>query len=141
MIDSLPQDFRPQGNTEIHEFESSIAWFEDSIFFIHSLPNVDHTIEHAIAQTQFFEKHYFSTTKCPMICDVRTCRPIKKPVRDYYSSPEGTTMVSQFAFLIESPFSKVVANFFITIKNSPIEIKMFNSTTESIAWCKLESKK
>ena len=139
MINKLPQDFRPQGNVELHQLQSSIVWFEDSIFYIYSLPDVDHTLELAIAQTNLFKGQYAQDdNKYSMICDGREARPIRKDVREYYTSPDSTSMITKFAFLIDSPFSKVVANFFITMKKSPIDIKMFNSVQESVAWCTLK---
>lgn len=141
MINKLPKDFRPKENVELHLLDSSIAWYEDGIFYIFSLPDIDHTLEHAIFQTNLFKEQYAQgNNKHSMICDVRECRPIKRDVREYYSSSESTDIITKFAFLIDSPFSRVVANFFITMQKFPIELKMFNSVKEAEAWCRKKLK-
>ena len=139
MTNILPKDFRPSTGVKTHSLDSSIVWMENDIFFIFSLPDIDHTLEHAKFQTKFFRETYLDgDSKLPMICDVRSARPIKKDVRDYYSSSEGTTNTDRFAFLVDSPVSRVIANFFINIRVMPLKMKMFSSLNDAINWCKSE---
>jgi len=139
MTEILPEDFRPSAGIKTHRLDSTIVWMDNNIFFIFSLPDIDHTLEHAKVQTKFFRETYLNgALKLPMICDVRSARPIKKDVRDYYSSAEGTTNTERFAFLVESPVSRVIANFFINIRVIPLKMKMFSSLNDAINWCKSE---
>jgi hypothetical protein len=140
MKDILPKDFRPSTGIKAHRLDSSIVWMENGIFFIFSLPNIDHTLEHSKIQTNFFLETYVDgDSKLPMICDVRIAKPIKKDVRDYYSSPEGSANIDKFAFLVDSPVSRVIANFFINIRVMPLQMKMFNSVGDAVDWCKSDS--
>ncbi len=137
MIDSLPADFRPDTNVEIHKMDTSIVWSENNIFFIYAMPNADHTLEHAKRQTDFFKSNYLSDTirKRPMICDVRTAKPIKKDVRDYYASETVGEYTEKFAFLVDSPVSMVIANFAIGFKKMETPLKMFRKKEDAILWC------
>ena len=137
MIDNLPKDFRPITNVKIHKLDSSMVWSENNIFFIYSMSNVDHTLEHAKRQTDFFKSNYLSDTikKRPMICDVRTSKPIKKDVRDYYASETVNEYTEKFAFLVDSPLSMVIANFAIGFQKLETPLKMFRKKEDAILWC------
>ncbi|HAE31878.1 MAG TPA: hypothetical protein DCF89_12245 [Flavobacteriales bacterium] len=138
MIDNLPADFRPDSNVEIHKMDSSFVWSEDNIFFIHSMPDIDHTLEHAKRQFEFYRNTYLSEIrpKLPMICDVRIARPIKKEVRDFYSSKFVGGHTTRFAFLVDSPVSMVIANFFISVQKLSVPVRMFTKPNDAIIWCK-----
>ena len=138
MKEYLPQDFRPKNDTQIHKMDSAYVWCEDGIFFIHSMPDIDHTLEHAKRQFEFYRNTCLSeiVPRLPMICDVRIARPIKKEVRDFYSSKFVGNHTTKFAFLVDSPVSMVIANFFISVQRLSVPVRMFTKPNDAIIWCK-----
>ena len=131
-------DFEPPKNTEVHDMESTICWVHNGMFWAKSKKNKEHRIEHAKKQIELLQVLTKNNNgqKIPVICDVRNGIPLKKDVRDFYSSPASANSTTQFAFIVESSVSRVMANFFITQRKLPIPVKMFTDIKLAIEWCK-----
>ena len=59
-----------------------------------------------------------------------------RETRDYYSSQEGLVATKALALLVESPVSKIMANFFIYFSKPAIPTQLFTSEDEAVAWLK-----
>ena len=130
--------FNPPENIELYDLETTLCWFYDGIFWVKTKPNKEHMIRHAKEQAEILKKNCLEndTQQYPIICDVRDGKPLKKEVRDYYSSPESAMHTKQFAFIVHSAVSKVIANFFINQRKLQIPIKMFTDIALAHEWCK-----
>ena len=135
--DKFPDDFFPPSGAEIFETNSTFYWFVDEIQYIYCKPNCKHTIDDARQQVSRCH-HYTSSnnfSKVFMICDLRLGSPLDKETRDFYSSSESQNLVLKFAFIVRSPISKVMANFFINLRKVDVPTKMFTDTKEAHLWC------
>ena len=135
---NVNSDFEPPQKAKVHDLETTICWIHDGIFWVKTKKNNEHRIEHAQEQIeilQIFARNN-NLQKIPIICDVRDGSPLKKDVRDYYSSPEVAQSTKQFAFIVESAVSRVIANFFINRRKLSIPIKMFTDVELAHEWCK-----
>jgi len=135
---NVNSDFEPPKKTEVHDLETTICWMHDGIFWAKTKKNTEHRVEHAKEQIEILQ--LFATNNnvqmIPVICDVRNGSPLKKDVRDFYSSPIAAENIKQFAFIVESSVSKVIANFFVNKRKLPIPVKMFTDVKLALEWCK-----
>lgn len=75
-------------------------------------------------------------TPMPILIDGRSLFKITKEARDYFSSEEGSELLSAAALIVDSSLTKMLANFFIriNIKKPLIPIKLFSDEQEAIKW-------
>jgi hypothetical protein len=134
---NVNSDFEPPQKTEVHDLETTICWIHDGIFWAKTKKNKEHRIEHAKEQIEILQlfTENNDVQKIPIICDVRNGTPLKKDVRDFYSSSQVAQNTKQFAFIVESSVSRVIANFFINKRKLPIPIKMFTDVKLALEWC------
>jgi hypothetical protein len=71
----------------------------------------------------------------PVFCDMRGIKDSDKPARDYLAK-EGSSMVKAVAVLIDSPVTKIMLNFYLTISRPLIPTKMFTSKTDALDFVK-----
>ena len=135
---TITSDLQPPQTTEIHDLETTICWIHDGIFWVKTKKNKEHKVEHAMEQIEILQKFALngSAQKVPIICDVRDGSPIKKTVRDFYNSPDAAKNSKQFAFIVKSSVSKVIANFFINQRTLQLPVKMFTDVKLAHEWCK-----
>lgn len=74
----------------------------------------------------------------PILVDIRDVKEVDRAARLYFSSPEGTELLSAVAILTESKFSIFLSNFFqsVNLKKSQFPIRMFNNEEAAILWLK-----
>lgn len=69
----------------------------------------------------------------PVLCDVRGVNEVNKSARDYFAI-EGSTLIKAVAFIIASPVSKILSQFYLKTSNPPIPIKSFEQITEALVY-------
>jgi hypothetical protein len=71
-----------------------------------------------------------------LLVDVSQIRSITRDARVYYANPSGTQDFENraVAILVDSPLSKVVANFFIGLNRPVTPVKLFTAESEALAW-------
>ena len=74
-----------------------------------------------------------SGIRYPILVDMKNILGLDNDARKYFSANDFYLAV---AMLIESPVSRVIANFFIGISKPPAPIKMFTSKEKAIEWLK-----
>ncbi len=74
-----------------------------------------------------------SGIKYPILVDMKNILGLDNDARKYFSANDFYLAV---AMLIESPVSRVIANFFIGISKPPVPAKMFTSEEKAIEWLK-----
>ncbi len=70
----------------------------------------------------------------PMLADIKSVRDTTKEARDFLASKEGCAGLIAIAIMINSPISKMIANFFILASRPVIPTKMFTDETEAKKW-------
>jgi hypothetical protein len=72
----------------------------------------------------------------PVLVDIRASLGIDHETRAYYAKAEGVKSNSALALLVESPVTRVMANFFISINKPVIPTQLFTSEAEAVMWLK-----
>jgi len=67
----------------------------------------------------------------PLLVDVRKANVVLREARKTFAS---TTFPSRVALLVESPLSRVLANFFIAVSSPSIPTKMFTDLNAAQRW-------
>jgi len=67
----------------------------------------------------------------PVLCDMRGIKDSDKPARDYLAK-EGSSQVRAVAVLIDSPVTRVMLNFYLSISRPLIPTKMFTDKNQAI---------
>jgi hypothetical protein len=79
----------------------------------------------------------FELDKYPLLIDTTDIKSITKDARDYFSINNRGSKVVAFAIIINSPLSKIIANFFMGLNKPSVPVKIFNSEEDAVDWCKL----
>ena len=72
--------------------------------------------------------------KTPVLVDITESKGINKDCRNYFTSEEVAEIQSSVAMLVNSAFTKMIANFFIGLNKTPFPLKMFKDKDEAIKW-------
>ena len=67
----------------------------------------------------------------PVLCDIRYIQAINKAARGYLSI-EGSVLVKAVAFLIDSPVSEVLSEFYLRTSKPPIPTESFTTKNEAL---------
>lgn len=78
----------------------------------------------------------FNGEKYTMIVDTTMAKSISKEARDYFSMKGRDSKVIAFAILINSPLSKIIANFFMGLNKPRVPVRLFTNENDAITWCK-----
>ena len=62
----------------------------------------------------------------PVLCDVRHIKEVNKAARSYLSI-EGSTLVKAVAFIVDSPVSEMLSEFYLRTNKPTIPTKAFNN--------------
>jgi hypothetical protein len=91
---------------------------------------IEDALENSIAVNSFSQDEY------PMIVDTTLAKSITKEARDYFSMKGRESKIVAFAILINSPLSKIIANFFMGLNKPRVPVKLFTDEDLAIEWCK-----
>jgi len=59
---------------------------------------------------------------------------IDKPAREYLASQKGTEGLSASAIIVNSPFSRLLGNFFLRVNKTSIPVKLFSEISKAEKW-------
>lgn len=94
-------------------------------------------LELADAQEAFEAVLSISDGNSPSILvDLRNMKAISKEAREYFSQEDNTRKISALAFLVDSPLSKMLANFYIGLNPPGVPTKLFTKGEDAIPWLK-----
>lgn len=62
----------------------------------------------------------------PVLCDVRQIKEVNKAARSYLSN-EGSILVKAVAFIVDSPVSEMLSEFYLRTNKPTIPTKAFNN--------------
>jgi hypothetical protein len=71
----------------------------------------------------------------PVFCDAHGIKDSDKPARDYLAK-EGSSLVKAVAVLIDSPVTRVMANFYLAISRPIVPTKMFTDKNQALEFLK-----
>ncbi len=74
--------------------------------------------------------------KRPLLIDIRQAKFVDRESRAYYAGPENAKVALAAAFLIASPLSKMIGNFFLRLNKTRFPTRLFTSEAEAIEWLK-----
>jgi hypothetical protein len=75
----------------------------------------------------------------PILVDLREIKSITKEAREHFSMKGRKPHVTAIAMLINSPVSKIVGNFFLSLNHPIVPTRLFTSEQEAIYWMKRNS--
>lgn len=90
-------------------------------------------LEHAIEMVSIRKK---ATNNVPrlVIMDGTNIINVSKEARDYLSSEEATEGIIAGAFIVDSPLTKILGNFFLKISKPNKPSKLFTNREEATEW-------
>ena len=119
-----------------HQTRCSKAWLiENNIIFVECKANAEIQLEDAKEDMELSEKlvaeiNYFAT-----IIDTANIKSISKQARDWYSQAQNDNPRNvSVALIVNSFYTRIIANFFLGFKNSRTEMKIFNEKDDAIEW-------
>jgi hypothetical protein len=128
----LSVDRGPPTAMKTNYFENEYAefWNENDVLFFIYKPGITMNLQAAklvVADRISVQKNI----PYPVFCDMRGIKDSDKPARDYLAK-EGSTLVKAVAVLIESPVTKIMANFYLTISRPTVPTKMFTDKIQAL---------
>lgn len=81
-----------------------------------------------------FRLEFIKGQAYPTLVDMRALVSITKESREYFGGKEATHGIKALALWVESPFTKLLANFFIEINKPPVITQAFKTDREAIQW-------
>lgn len=133
---SFEQDSDHQQAMKSNYFENKYAEFwveEDVLFFIYK-PGVEINLDGA-KQIVADRLNVQKGVSYPVFCDIRGIKDSDKPARDYLAK-EGSSLVNGVAVLTDSPVTKIMANFYLTISRPIVPTKMFTDKNLALEFLK-----
>ena len=119
-----------------HQTRCSKAWLiENNIIFVECKENAEIHLEDAKEDMELSARlvedvNYFAT-----IIDTANIKSISKQARDWYSQAQNDNPRNvSVALIVNSFYTRIIANFFLGFKNSRTEMKIFNEKDDAIEW-------
>mgnify|MGYP000930270746 CR=1 FL=1 len=114
----------------------SKAWLiGGNIIFVECKANVEIELEDAKEDMQLSEEMSTGITHFATIIDTANIKNISKEARDWYSQVQNDNPRNvSVALVVNSFYTRIIANFFLGFKNSRTEMKIFNEKDEAIKW-------
>ena len=119
-----------------HQTRCSKAWLiENNIIFVECKANAEIHLEDAKEDMELSARlvedvNYFAT-----IIDTANIKSISKQARDWYSQSQNDNPRNvSVALIVNSFYTRIIANFFLGFKNSRTEMKIFNEKDDAIEW-------
>jgi hypothetical protein len=117
-------------------FENDFAefWMEENVLFFIYKQGITMNLEAAkrvVSDRLSIQKG----VSFPVFCDMRGIKDSDKPARDYLAK-EGSALVKAVAVLTDSPVTRIMANFYLTISRPLIPTKMFTDKTQAFEFLK-----
>jgi len=111
---------------------AKISLRPDGILHFIYLPNVQESLEDAYENARVNDR-LSPGRRRPLLVDIRPMQGIDREVRAYYSSLQTITAR---ALLVESPVSRLIANFVIQLNKPVVPTRLFTSEAEAVVWLK-----
>lgn len=121
---------------EVFETKTAKIWeWDKGILICEVKQDANIVLEDAIEQIAIATE-LTALMEWAMLVDVRLVNSVTKEARVYYSDESVVKGRCAIAMLVDSYFSKMISNFFITYSKPAYPIKLFTSKTKAIEWLK-----
>jgi hypothetical protein len=117
-------------------FENDFAefWIEENVLFFIYKPGISINLE-AAKRIVADRKKVQNGIEYPVFCDMRGIKDSDKPARDFLAK-EGSSMVKAVGVLTDSPVTKIMLNFYLTISRPLVPTKMFTDKNNALEFLK-----
>ena len=119
-----------------HQTRCSKAWLiGDDIIFVECKANAEIELEDAIEDMQLSEELIADVNRFATIIDTANIKSISKEARDWYAQVQNDNPRNiSVALIVNSFYTRIIANFFLGFKNSRTEMKIFNIKDDAVEW-------
>jgi hypothetical protein len=118
----------------LNELRTSRLWTDaDGILRCEARENVDQTLEDAKAQIALHRRDMAAKPR-PILVDIRKARSVSREARAYYAGYASAEIYSAAGFIVESPLSRALGNFFLGLNKPMYPTRLFTSEEEALAW-------
>ena len=120
----------------VHKTRCSEAWLiEPRIIFVKCKTRAEIELKDAKEDMRLINELTTGIDHFVTIIDTANIKSISKEARDWYSqSQNDNPRNASVALIVNSFYTRVIANFFLGFKNSRTEIKIFDKIDEGIEW-------
>ena len=108
--------------------------FEDGILCVTFREGARVTLEDAMESLAAYWSLVGSPKRVPVLVDMRRIASMSDDARRYFSGAETEAGSMGAALVIDSPISKVIANFMIAVNKPPFPTRMFTDPAEALDW-------
>ena len=119
-----------------HQTRCSKAWLiGDDVIFVECKANAEIELEDAKEDMRLSEEMIAGVSRFATIIDTANIKSISKEARDWYSQVQNDNPHNIcVALVVNSFYTRIIANFFLGFSNSRTEMKIFNEKDEAIKW-------
>ena len=119
-----------------HQTRCSKAWLVgEDIIFVECNENVEIEIEDAKEDMELSEELMKDASHFGTIIEMANIKSISKEARDWYSKVQNDNPRNiSVALIVDSFYTRIIANFFLGFKNSRTIMKIFNEKDTAIEW-------
>ena len=119
-----------------HQTRCSKAWLVgEDIIFVECKENVEIELEDAKEDMQLSEELMKDASHFVTIIEMANIKSISKEARDWYSQVQNDNPRNiSVALVVDSFYTRIIANFFLGFKNSRTIMKIFNEKDTAIEW-------
>ena len=108
---------------------------EDCIVRIIYMPDSEVTLEDAREIMDAYHK-LRKGRRLPLLIDTRTMKSFARGARHLFAGEEAQGCASAAAIIVDTPVSKVLANFYLGLSKPRLPSRLFSSEDEALAWLK-----
>ena len=119
-----------------HQTRCSKAWLiSDDIIFVECKASAEIELEDAKEDMRLSEEMIGDVYRFGTIIDTANIKSISKEARDWYSQVQNDNPHNIcVALVVNSFYTRIIANFFLGFTNSRTEMKIFNIKDDAIEW-------
>ena len=121
--------------SEVFETSHGKIWLEDGIIRTIGNPNTEHTLADAKKDIEIFSK-LANGIKRPLLSDISRVKTVSLEAREYFAVEETARVSTAIGLIINSPISKVIGNFYLSLSKPSFPVKLFSSEEKAIRWLK-----
>ena len=124
----------PMQGAEVIKSGVTRSWLvKPNVVYAECESGADITLEDAKSDISITNQH-ISEGAFGVIINTTEINSITKDARDYYASNEQDVGNVAKALIVDSFFSKVIANFLMRYSNNPVPTRLFIDVNEALDW-------
>jgi hypothetical protein len=106
---------------------------EDGIAITRVREDAEITIAEAKANTETIIRLTQGRT-CPILVDTRMIKSISNEAREHFAMRGRVAHVNSIALLIQSPVSRIIGNFYISLNKPAVPTRLFTDESAALLW-------